>query len=201
MDFWQSFFKRKSKSPLRATQSFAGEKLEGPNEIPSKTYRVKYLGFRPTLGLWGVKHTRKPVDSMVEAGKRLLTQNSSQLLEVDLTVTGSAVLVSNMVASIGPFPIETIAYGVQDIVYNKVFAMIVLQENTTLDKRPFLCFAFLCDTPQIAESIALALAHCFKLLKSRIAAHPRMHTVQLTGARNPSISEENCDDFLTSSEA
>ena len=28
-------------------------------------FSVKYLGMKPARGLWGIKHTRKPVDDLV----------------------------------------------------------------------------------------------------------------------------------------
>lgn len=34
-----------------------------------QTFQVKYLGKREAGGLWGIKHTRKPVDDMVHAAR------------------------------------------------------------------------------------------------------------------------------------
>lgn len=35
------------------------------NEDLPQNFSVRYLGFREAKGLWGIKHTRKPVDVMV----------------------------------------------------------------------------------------------------------------------------------------
>lgn len=37
-------------------------------ELPQH-FNVRYLGFREAKGLWGIKHTRKPVDTMVTCVK------------------------------------------------------------------------------------------------------------------------------------
>ena len=36
-----------------------------PNPACRQEFVVKYLGKREARGLWGIKHTRKPVDDMV----------------------------------------------------------------------------------------------------------------------------------------
>lgn len=41
-----------------------------PDEVQlPQTFEVKYLGRREARGLWGIKHTRKPVDEMVAAAR------------------------------------------------------------------------------------------------------------------------------------
>ena len=41
-----------------------------PEEVKLPQYfQVKYLGKRDAKGLWGIKHTRKPVDDMVTAAR------------------------------------------------------------------------------------------------------------------------------------
>lgn len=43
---------------------------KGPEEVSlPQTFAVKYLGTREASGLWGVKHTRKPVDDMVATAR------------------------------------------------------------------------------------------------------------------------------------
>jgi hypothetical protein len=43
--------------------------------------------------------------------------------------------------------IDTISYGVQDLVYTRVFAMIIVKETTNLkDENPFEVHAFVCDS-------------------------------------------------------
>ena len=66
----------------------------------------------------------------------------------------------------GLYPIDTISYGVQDLVYTRVFAMIVVRERAR-DKEadpgnPFQCLAFVCDSRQTARRLTFALAAAFK---------------------------------------
>lgn len=45
------------------------------------------------------------------------------------------------------YAIDTISYGVQDLVYTRVFAMIIVKENYNLrDEHPFEVHAFVCDS-------------------------------------------------------
>ena len=62
----------------------------------------------------------------------------------------------------GPFAIDCISYGVQDLVYTRVFAMIVVRDavpsspggneaaNSMANYRnPFECYAFVCDSRSV----------------------------------------------------
>lgn len=74
----------------------------------------------------------------------------------------------------GPFPIEVVSYGVQDLVYTRVFAMIVVKDgqnkSSSLPQRqqqqppaaPFDCHAFVCDSKQSARRLTFALAKAFQ---------------------------------------
>lgn len=45
------------------------------------------------------------------------------------------------------YPIETISYGVQDLVYTRVFAMIIVEDGSKSSKScPFYVHAFVCDS-------------------------------------------------------
>lgn len=45
------------------------------------------------------------------------------------------------------YTIDTLSYGVQDLVYTRVFAMIVVKENYNIkDPNPFEVHAFVCDS-------------------------------------------------------
>ncbi|KOB69280.1 hypothetical protein OBRU01_16980, partial [Operophtera brumata] len=73
---------------------------------------VKYLGQSDARGLWGIKHTRKPVDLMVAAAKALPPEFEHMAVF---------------------FNIESISYGVQDLVYTRVFSMIIVKENADVN--------------------------------------------------------------------
>eukprot|EP00096_Caligus_rogercresseyi_P002817 TRINITY_DN15133_c0_g1_i1.p1 TRINITY_DN15133_c0_g1~~TRINITY_DN15133_c0_g1_i1.p1 ORF type:complete len:139 (-),score=34.03 TRINITY_DN15133_c0_g1_i1:22-438(-) len=63
----------------------------------------------------------------------------------------------------GHFEIDTISYGVQDLVYTRVFAMIVVtdEKSPSLDSRGFQCYGFVCDSRNEARRLTYALAHAF----------------------------------------
>ena len=89
----------------------------------------------------------------------------------------------------GLHPIDTISYGVQDLVYTRcvslytrsvvkrlepcspprVFAMIVVKDAPELRgdggtrRHPFECLAFVCDSRQTARRLTFALANAFQV--------------------------------------
>ncbi|GBM56775.1 hypothetical protein AVEN_127119-1 [Araneus ventricosus] len=132
-----------------------------------QTYVVKYLGSRDARGLWGIKHTRHPVDELVAAARSLPPGTTLPYLRLE--VSGKGVHLSAMPQNQnqnfepGLYPIESISYGVQDLVYTRVFAMIVVRDSgSMLEKHPFLCHAFVCDSRQNARSLTLTLAKAFQ---------------------------------------
>lgn len=70
----------------------------------------------------------------------------------DLTVSLDGVFIEATVPSSNAikkwnYTIDTISYGVQDLVYTRVFAMIVVKENYNIkDPNPFDVHAFVCDS-------------------------------------------------------
>ncbi|KAG8190560.1 hypothetical protein JTE90_014040 [Oedothorax gibbosus] len=140
---------------------------EGQNGdiVLPQTYVVKYLGSRDARGLWGIKHTRHPVDELVASARSL--QPGVTLPYLRLEVSDKGVHLSampqnqNQKFEAGLYPIESISYGVQDLVYTRVFAMIVVRDSGT-EKNPFLCHAFVCDSRQNARSLTLTLARAFQ---------------------------------------
>ena len=73
---------------------------------------------------------------------------------------------------------DTISYGVQDLVYTRVFAIIVVRPRPeprakeaakeTADQNPFQCLAFVCDSRQTARRLTFALAAAFKVPPSSL---------------------------------
>ncbi|XP_067133909.1 low density lipoprotein receptor adapter protein 1-B-like [Centruroides vittatus] len=145
----------------------ASEKDEvSSNSIP-QTFVVKYLGKRDSKGLWGIKHTRKPVDQMVKIAKTLKNGETLPFLKLEVSLRGISISEMpqnrnrNFVS--GLVPIETISYGVQDLVYTRVFAMIVVCEcKNETGRHPFECHGFVCGSRQNATSLTLCLAEAFK---------------------------------------
>ena len=138
-----------------------------------QTFVVKYLGKRDATGLWGIKHTRKPVDDMVAAAKTMKPGQSLPFLS--LIVSEKGVEVKEMPQNVnknftsGLFNIEVISYGVQDLVYTRVFAMIVVQEGNIKDVHPFECHAFVCDSRQNARRLTFSLASGFQEFSKRVS--------------------------------
>ncbi|KXJ72263.1 hypothetical protein RP20_CCG018466, partial [Aedes albopictus] len=78
------------------------------------------------------------------------------------TITSKQSLLTN-------FTIDTISYGVQDLVYTRVFAMIVVKENYNLkDENPFEVHAFVCDSRAMARCLTFALAASFQDYSKRV---------------------------------
>jgi len=150
------------------------KKISQDNILPQE-FLVKYLGKKDARGLWGIKHTRKPVDDMVGLARSL--PQGSPLPYLRLSVSDQGVLITGHKRNInnnfdgGHFPIDTISYGVQDLVYTRVFAMIVVKDESVRqeDKRhPFQCHAYVCESRNSARKLTFALANAFQVFSQRI---------------------------------
>lgn len=60
------------------------------------------------------------------------------------------------------WPIDCISYGVQDLVYTRVFAMIVVQDKPQQNESQFNVHAFVCDSRLMARQLTYALAASFQ---------------------------------------
>lgn len=156
--------------PKQPTEGAPATKEE---ELP-QSFKVKYLGQRDARGLWGIKHTRRPVDDLVNATKNPKAGTVLPLVNLIVSKQGvSLAQVQKKVEQVLKFyPIDTISYGVQDVVYTRVFAMIVVREVEDLKgQHPFECHAFVCESRNGTKKLTYALASAFseysKLVKSR----------------------------------
>lgn len=125
-----------------------------------------FLGYQPAKGLWGIKHTRKPVDSLVAIAKNLSPDKILPLVKLQVTKEGLSFTPvgekkSEKSAPI-LFPVDTISYGVQDLVYTRVFSMIVVRDEKLKDGVPFICHAFVCESRNQARQVTYALAAAFQ---------------------------------------
>lgn len=66
------------------------------------------------------------------------------------------------------FRVDTISYGVQDLVYTRVFSMIVVTEADLKEGSPFMCHAFVCESRNQARQLTYALAAAFKDYGKRV---------------------------------
>ncbi|XP_034951363.1 uncharacterized protein [Chelonus insularis] len=146
--------------------------FEGSDELP-QVFQVKYLGSHDARGLWGIKHTRKPVDSMVATAKSLPTDTMLPLMKLVVSCEGVTLLPftkRKLELSTGKnYPIEIISYGVQDLVYTRVFSMIAVRDTSNFRKvSPFECHAFVCESKHHARQLTYALATAFQIYSQTV---------------------------------
>ncbi|XP_022252173.1 low density lipoprotein receptor adapter protein 1-like [Limulus polyphemus] len=152
----------KSKLPTTNSKNIDEQGVKLP-----RTFVVKYLGKRDARGLWGIKNTRKPVDDMVAASRA--NQSETPLPFIQLEVSLDGVTISAMPQNKNPnfdkgtYPIDSISYGVQDLVYTRIFAMIVVHDTKDVFRNhPFECHAYVCDKHRSARELTMALAAAFR---------------------------------------
>ncbi|CRK93811.1 CLUMA_CG007338, isoform A [Clunio marinus] len=137
--------------------------------------KVKYLGSLHSKGLWGIKHTRRPVDHLVTVAKNLPPNKSLPFCNLIVKTDGvhietlpSSSASSSYSVSSTRWPIDTISYGVQDLVYTRVFAMIVVKDEQVKQEHPFEVHAFVCDSRAMARRLTYALAASFQEYSRRV---------------------------------
>ncbi|XP_078035274.1 uncharacterized protein LOC144469179 [Augochlora pura] len=152
--------------------------FEGSTDLP-QVFQVKYLGSHDARGLWGIKHTRRPVDNMVAAAKALPTNTMLPLIKLVVSQDGVALLPLEKRKPEGNvtrmYAIETISYGVQDLVYTRVFSMIVVRETENFRRvSPFECHGFVCESKHHARQLTYALATAFEIYSRTVKAQDKM---------------------------
>lgn len=65
------------------------------------------------------------------------------------------------------FGIDSISYGVQDLVFTRVFSMIVVSEQNQDCHVPFTCHAFVCESRSTARKLTYCLAAAFQVRQLR----------------------------------
>ncbi|XP_029032823.2 uncharacterized protein LOC114871291 [Osmia bicornis bicornis] len=160
--------------------------FEGSTDLP-QVFQVKYLGSHDARGLWGIKHTRRPVDNMVAAAKALPTNTMLPLIKLIVSPEGVALLPFEKRKQepnfVRMYSIETISYGVQDLVYTRVFSMIVVRETENFRRvSPFECHGFVCESKHHARQLTYALAAAFELYSRTVRAQDKMAEV---AGKNP----------------
>ncbi|KAF5304763.1 hypothetical protein FQA39_LY09540 [Lamprigera yunnana] len=136
------------------------------------TFQVKYLGNEPARGLWGIKHTRRPVDILVTTAKNLSQNEILPFVTIVISKDGLQMTPlmkkkTNKKAE-AFFKVDTISYGVQDLVYTRVFCMIVVKEDESKNLMPFHCHAFVCESRNQARQVTYALAAAFQEYGKRV---------------------------------
>lgn len=147
--------------------------FEGSSDLP-QVFQVKYLGSHDARGLWGIKHTRKPVDNMVAAAKSLPSGTILPFIKLVISEDGVGLLPlgkkrfgTDSISRV--YPIESISYGVQDLVYTRVFSMIVVRETEDFRRMsPFECHGFVCESKHHARQMTYALAAAFQIYSQHV---------------------------------
>ncbi|RZF33619.1 hypothetical protein LSTR_LSTR006997 [Laodelphax striatellus] len=169
--------------------------VDKPKELLPQSFNVKYLGHRESKGLWGIKNTRRPVDAMILHAK----QSTSSLvpMRIDVTRDGCTFTYNNKTKV---HPIDTISYGVQDLVYTRVFSMIIVRDisDVRIEQHPFECHAFMCESKQAARQLTYCLAAAFQDYSKRVKATNNAQQKFAIDLRSP---EEIQADLKVDSEA
>ncbi|XP_032784130.2 uncharacterized protein LOC116921877 [Daphnia magna] len=185
--------------------------IEGSQEtvrLPA-TFGVKFLGKREARGLWGIKFTRKPVDDMVALAKNL--KPGTSLPHLHFKVDSAGVTISEMPDNrsrdfeTGFYPVDIISYGVQDVVYTRVFSMIVVRDTTAISPSalmggtaaPFECYAYVCDSRQSARTLTIALATAFQEFSKTVKNQKTKHKRIAIDLRTPEQMAADCEDQET----
>ncbi|XP_043279747.1 uncharacterized protein [Venturia canescens] len=163
---------KKTLSSKLSKLSIDNNVFEGSTELP-QVFQVKYLGSHDARGLWGIKHTRKPVDNMVASAKSLPPDTILPLVKLVVSEDGVSLLPlgkRKFEAGISKtYPIESISYGVQDLVYTRVFSMIVVRDNGNFRRvSPFECHAFVCESKHHARQLTYGLAAAFQIYSQSV---------------------------------
>lgn len=198
---WSQFFIK--------SNSDNNERLSTSTESKTAMYSKKirplnfFPGYQPAKGLWGIKHTRKPVDSLVAAAKNLGPDKILPFVKLQVTKDGLSFtpIGEKKGEKSAPirFPVDTISYGVQDLVYTRVFSMIVVRDEKLKSGLPFICHAFVCESKNQARQVTYALAAAFqdygKRVKEELAVDPSAQKKKFAiDLRSPEELEEALDD-------
>lgn len=132
-----------------------------------QVFSVKYLGHAESRGLWGIKNTRRPVDALVAIAKQ--PETILPLMKLTINQDGCTLTSVNRTKH---HPIDTISYGVQDLLYTRVFSMIIVRDITQFktDQNPFECHAFVCESRQMARKLTYCLATAFQEYSKQVRA-------------------------------
>ncbi|XP_067612775.1 uncharacterized protein [Eurosta solidaginis] len=137
-------------------------------DLSAQIWQVKYIGSEVATGLWGIKYTRRPVEILVKVAKSLPVDEALPQCNLKVSTEGVSIdiLTPESKARSWKHPIDTISYGVQDLVYTRVFAMIVVKDEQ--HPHPFEVHAFVCDSRAVTRKLTFALAAAFQDYSRRI---------------------------------
>ena len=206
-----SFFKKKSQKDKGSERKDLDKMLAAVHidSLP-QLFVTKYLGFRETRGLYGVKYTREPLKEILATMSNVEKTVDLPLMQLHISSRGIHVTEhkQNMVKSVpidsGLIPIDFISYGVQDIHLTRIFTFIVVREMSS-KTRKLECHAYLCDSSVTCRKLALSVAMSFQLYAKTLQGKPHKFQVDLrpraeighdlASSREETNDVMNCGDF------
>lgn len=144
----------------------------------------KYVGSKPCTGLWGVRHTRQPVDQMVTELRKLGEGEDLPLVNIKVSTEGLKATLhvhnksSRPLSDSGLLPLQFISYAVQDPRYTRIFVFILVREMSSRERKTE-CHAYLCSTDVFARKMALAMALTFREFGKKLEGKPHRFQVDL----------------------
>ena len=189
----KKLFRRKSSS---TDANGNGEPVEALPELP-QGFIVKYMGKRATNGLWGSKHTRGPVEDIVESISKMPKGDDLPLVNLDVFYQGLAMRPhsKNKVKTFKAvqIPIQFISYGLQDTVYARIFCFIMVKQMSSQIK-DMEVHAYACDSAKSARNLAACLAIAFQTYSEKLQGGPFKFTVDIPMAEEDEIDSKSCYD-------
>lgn len=191
-----SIFRRKSsshdnnnKSPEQMEANLNKRLSEVKVETLPQLFVTKYLGFKTTRGLYGVKYTREPLEQLLAEVSEPDRKDQLPLMQLHVSIRGIHVSEhkSNTVKSVpidsGLVPIEFISFGVQDINYSRIFTFIIVREMSSR-ARKLECHAYMCESSVTARKLALSMALAFEQYAKTLEGKPHKFQVALRSGEN-----------------
>ena len=117
-------------------------------ETLPQVFVTKYIGYKPTKGLYGVEYTREAAESLISEVGSPEVQKNLPLMQLHISVRGIHLsehkhnISNKTLPESGLLPITFISYGVQDMRYTKVFTFILVRELSSRS-RSLECHAHL----------------------------------------------------------
>lgn len=188
----KKLFRRKSST----TDGNSNDVAEALPELP-QGFIVKYMGRRPTHGLWGSKHTRGPVEEIVDSISKMPKGEDLPLVNLDVFHQGLSMRPhsKNRVKTFRPvqIPIQFISYGLQDTVYPRIFCFIMVKQMSSQVK-DMEVHAYACDTAKSSRNLAACLALAFQAYSEKLEGGPFKFAMDIQMNEEDEVDKASCYD-------
>lgn len=167
----------------------------------------KFIGAKPCEGLWGVRHTRRPVVQLIEELQQLTDGDDLPLVNVKISAEGVKATLhphnrsNRPLSDSGLLPLQFISYAVQDPRLSRLFAFILVREMSSR-KRKTECHVYLCASDVLARKMALSMAMAFDVYHKALKGKPHKFQVDLrsTDEIENELSTKSTDGVVGDSE-